>query len=242
MIVIVDNNSDLDNIKRLQTLESKQGNVSVIFSEKNLGYFRGLNAGINYLKNKFDFELCIIGNNDLIFPIDFISNLIRNKSLFEKFPVISPNIITMDGIHQNPHVIREISKIRELFYDLFYTNYVLAKIIKVAARLTKFLTDRSDEKEHEISRPIYQGYGACYILTQVFFYHFNELWAPTFLMGEEFFLSKQLESRHYQFYYEPSIVVKHFCHATVNKMPGKSLWRMGKESHKLYRQYVKLNK
>ena len=119
-------------------------------------------------------------------------------------------------------------------------NYYLAVIIKKIAVVTKRFTDRKDEEQFEIAQTIYQGCGACYILGPLFFRCFDSLWAPTFLMGEELFLSKQLESKNLRIYYEPSIIVKHHHHATMDKMPGKRFWEISRESHRVYRKYVKI--
>src|ERR1700676_135036 len=103
-------------------------------------------------------------------------------------PVICPDIVTLDGIHQNPHVIERISRIRELVYDIYYSYYYVALLIRRLASLTARFTDRTDETEWSVRRLIYQGHGACYVLGPAFFRNCAELWAPTFLMGEEFFL------------------------------------------------------
>ena len=71
-----------------------------------------------------------------------------------------------------------------------------------------------------------------------FFLHFDEFWSPNFLMGEEFFLSKQLESKGFQFFYYPGIVVHHHDHATVSKIPSKKLWIYSREYHRIYRKFV----
>jgi len=241
-IVIVDNISDEENIKILNDIIKKEDNVHVEFSKVNLGYFKGLNRGIAYLKNNFpEINCIIIGNNDLIFPKDFTDNIFQKSSLFTKYPIISPNVITSDGIHQNPHVINKISIFRELVYDLYYSNYILASIIVKLSTFTKRISDRSDEAEYRIPRQIYQGHGSCYILGPLFLSNFSELLAPTFLFGEEFFLSIQLKSKNFQVYYEPSIQVIHACHSTIHKMPGKTMWRYGKIAHKEYRKYIKLS-
>ncbi len=238
-IVIVDNNSDDNNIVELKLLKEKYSNVHVIFNKINHGYFRGLNIGINYIKDTFkDITHLVVGNNDLIFSEGFIVSILNKSELFFKYPVISPNIITLDNEHQNPHVIEKISKFRELVYDIYYSSYFLAKTIKKIAQLTKGFTDRKDEEQHEIAQSIYQGYGACYILGPLFFENFDLLWAPTFLMGEEFFLSKQLESKNFKVYYEPTIVIKHQLHSSMNNVPSKKIWQIARESHKEYRKYV----
>ena len=105
--------------------------------------------------------------------------------------------------------------------------------------MSKKITDRKDEEQHNIAQTIYQGYGACYILGPLFFKYFDQLWAPSFLMGEEFFLSKQLERINMKVYYEPVIKVYHQEHASVKNVPKKKMWEFSREAHKIYRKYVK---
>ncbi|RJQ78882.1 MAG: glycosyltransferase family 2 protein, partial [Desulfobacteraceae bacterium] len=128
----------------------------------------------------------------------------------------------------------------EIMYNLYHCNYYLACFIKKIAKLTNSFTDRKDEKQYEFAQEIYQGYGACYILSPVFFQHFNDLWAPTFLMHEELFLSKQLESKGFRIYYEPSIRIQHHWHAAMDKVPNKKRWEMSRDAHQIYRKYISL--
>ena len=44
----------------------------------------------------------------------------RNLDRIREHAVLAPDITTLDGSHQNPHVINEISKTRELVYDIYY--------------------------------------------------------------------------------------------------------------------------
>jgi GT2 family glycosyltransferase len=236
---VVDNASERSDFNVLKQKTANIENVRLFRSDKNLGYFGGLNFGISKINITRDI-FTVIGNNDLLFPEDFIKSINNKLTLCDTYPVISPNIITLDGTHQNPHVVERISRFRELIYDLYFTNYYIAMVIKTISSITNRYTDRSDELQHEIAQTIYQGYGACYVLTPLFFKNFNTLWAPTFLMGEELFLSKQLEGKGFKVFYEPSIVVKHCLHATMGKLPGKNKWKIERESHKIYRKYVKV--
>lgn len=240
-VVIVDNKSEVYDLELLKSIKKDYPSVEFIFNEVNSGYFKGLNIGIKYLKDKYkDLNLVVVGNNDLFFPSNFLDILNNRKSIFGKYPVVSPDLLTLDGIHQNPHVIEKISKRREIIYDIYYSNYYLSVLIAYVAKITKRFTDRSDEKQFEIAQPINQGYGACYILGPLFFEHFSLLWAPTFLMGEEFFLSKQLDEKGMKVYYDPAIKVNHHDHATMGKLPGKKLWKISRDSHRIYRQYNKI--
>lgn len=240
-IVVVDNSSDDENLQKLKIIETTIKNVSVIYSPENVGYFKGLNLGIKHLRSKHPFlDWIIVGNNDVLFPDSFYNSILNKKNLSEKYPVVSPNIITQDGFHQNPHVINKIGKIREFIYDIYHSNYLIAKWIIFLSKITNKFTDRNDEDKHEIAQEIYQGYGAMYILTPKFFENFDELWSPAFLLYEEYFLSKQLSDKGYSIYYEPSIKMTHLMHASTDKLPGYVKWKFSKTSHKIYRKYVKL--
>lgn len=240
-IVVVDNASDDENVQELKKTEIEFNNLTVIYSSENVGYFKGLNIGIKYLRaNYSNIDWMVIGNNDVLFPELFYMSILDKKLLLKKYPVISPNIITADGFHQNPHVIKKTSKFREIIYDIYHMNYFFAKVVILLSKLTHSFTDRKDEEQHEIAQKIYQGYGAMYILTPMFFELFDDLWSPTFLMYEEYFLSKQLSDKGYSVYYEPSIILTHLMHASTDKLPGHVKWKFSRASHRIYREYVKL--
>jgi GT2 family glycosyltransferase len=240
-IVVVDNHSDNGNVEALKNLASEFQHVALILNKDNVGYFKGLNAGIRHLRSSQpDIQIMVVGNNDLVFPANFANSVGRNLSTFEKYAVVSPDIVTLDGVHQNPHVISKIGKFREFIYDLYYAHYYLAIAIRQVAKLGRGFTDRPDEGHHDVAREIYQGYGACYVLGPVFFRHFEELWAPTFLMHEEFFLSKQLSDKGLSVYYEPSIKVLHHCHGAMKAIPGRKAWEAARAAQKIYRQYVRI--
>lgn len=240
-IVIVDNNSEENDTTKLRSFAGITSNIEVIYSNQNVGYFKGLNIGIKYIRQNLPQINCmIVGNNDVLFPANFYKSIFDNKNLILKYPVISPDIVTSDGFHQNPHVVESISKVRELFYDLYHYNYTIARIIIKLAKITRKVTRRTDEDNYESSGEIYQGYGACYILTPKFFDLFEELYSPTFLMYEEYFLAKQLFEKGYKVFYEPSINITHLMHASTDKLPGKLKWKFSKESHMEYRKDIKI--
>lgn len=240
-IVIVDNNSDQKDILKLKCFVEKYLDVEIILSKENVGYFKGLNIGIRYLRQNYPQINCmIVGNNDVLFPSNFYKSILNKKNVILKYPVVSPDIVTSDGFHQNPHVVEGISKFREFLYDLYHLNYNFARLIIKLAKVTHRFTRRKDEDNYEKSGEIYQGYGACYILTPKFFEFFEELHSPTFLMYEEYFLSRQLSEKGFKIYYEPSISITHLMHASTDKLPGRLKWKFSKQSHKEYRRYIKI--
>lgn len=240
-IVIVDNKSNPQSVAELLQVQADFPGVHVIFNQENSGYFKGLNVGIRYLlQNAPSVQHMIVGNNDLTFASGFIDSVEAAARVFDTYPVVCPDVVTVDGIHQNPHVIHRVGKIREFMYDLYFSNYYLGLAIKWLARKSSSFTDRSDEESWETAQTIYQGHGSCYLLGPLFFAKFKELWAPTFLMGEEFFLSKQVTDAGMQIYYEPAITLTHHWHATIDALPNRKVWEISRQSHKIYRKYVKI--
>ncbi len=241
-VVVVDNQSAPEHVQTLHDLAAEfPAVVDLLLNDQNVGYFPGLNCGIHRMRERYpEVQHFVIGNNDLLFPTEFCASVKHNLSVLDQHAVVSPDIMTLDGEHQNPHVIRTVSKTRELVYDLYYSNYLLAQTILWLARVSRLATDRRDEQQHHAAQPIYQGHGSCYLIGPKFFDHFHELWAPTFLMGEEFFLSKQLSDQGMQTWYDPAIKVTHCYHGSLRSLPSRRLWQLACEAHKVYRRYVKV--
>jgi GT2 family glycosyltransferase len=238
-VVVVDNQSGEGDREELRRLQTEQPRVEVVFSDENLGYFPGLNAGLRRLRARHpETNLVVAGNNDLLFPPDFSAQLDAKRKVWTEHAVVSPNIITLDGVHQNPHVISDIGWKRQIMYDLYHSSYPVACTIRHMAQLTRRFTARGDEEQWAVPRAIHQGHGSCYILGPRFLREFGELWAPTFLLGEEYFLSKQLQDNGQSVYYEPGIVVRHCCHAAIAKVPGRQMWEYSCMAHRIYRRHV----
>ena len=238
-VFVVDNASVEDEVRKLRAIMEKFPSVHVIENQVNVGYFRGLNVGLQALREKRpDIEWVVAGNNDLEFPTNFCDLLQENAQSLLTHSVISPDVVTLDGEHQNPHVIANISAIREIFYDLYYSNYHLGRLMYWLAKKFPKLSERSDEEQWRIARPIYQGHGSCYVLGPRFLQQFTELWAPTFMMSEEFFLSKQLKDVGEQVYYEPNIKITHHWHGSLESIPSRKRWDMARDAHREYRKYV----
>ena len=241
-IVIVDNCSNAENVNQLHQLVEQYTNVTIIHNENNVGYFRGLNIGIKYIRKNFpQVNVMVVGNNDLLFPLDFATSIKNIIPELNTYPVISPKIFTENGLSQNPPVIEKMSFIREVFYDIYFSSYFFARLVKWGAKVTRGFTDRSDELKHDEAALIYQGHGSCYLLGPVFFENFEELFAPTFLMGEEFFLSHQLSSKGFKVYFEPRVQLIHNCHSSIDQIPSKKIWEFARDAHKEYRKYIKFS-
>jgi len=238
-VIIVDNDSCSEEKQLLKDLPSIYNNIDIIYSETNVGYFPGLNIGLSELsKSGHDYDAIIIGNNDLIFPKQFLTNLYHKEELLNRYSVIAPDIVDLDGNHQNPHVVGRVSEFRERVYDLYYSNFHLANLITKVASLTKRVSDRSDEEQFEKPQEIYQGFGACYILGKAFMHKYGQLNMPCFMYHEELFLAHQLELGGEKVWYEPSIMVKHVGKASTGSMQSLWRWRVARDAHVEYRKII----
>lgn len=239
--VVVDNCSRPEERRRLSTLLAHERRVHLLPSEINLGYFSGLNAGISRLREIWpDCSIMAVGNNDLDFPPGFCAAVQAAARKLEQHPVLSPRIQTRDGQEQNPHAVHSVSFPRECLYDLYHSTYLAAVVLRLFSRAMGYRVGRGDEAGYAHPQFIWQGHGSCFIIGPKFLREFGELWAPTFLFGEEFFLSKQLQDKGYRVFYDPSIRLIHACHASVARLPGRRHWQYSRAAHKLYRRYYPL--
>lgn len=245
-IVVVDNRSRGEEVSQLRELAAEYDVVDLVESPANLGYFRGLNLGLRHLQGQHpDHEHVVIGNNDLIFPEDFARTLDRHRDVLDEWAVVAPDIVTHEGVHQNPHVRVPISTWRKRVWGIHASTYPAAVTVRVLARMTRRLTIRPenapDGAHHLAPGPVEQGYGACYLLGPAFWRHFRRLAAPTFLMQEEFFLYEQLKLIGQLTYYDPRFVVVHAGHATTGAIPSRRQWEFVRDAHRIYRRYAALS-
>lgn len=233
-IIVVDNASEETDFQNLNNyiIDLKNENVILVKSDSNLGYFKGLNLGIKWaLFNGYN-QYQIVGNNDLEFFPDFLNNL-EDLELKKNELIVSPDIITMDGIHENPHVINRMSFLRKLKYTIYFSNYHVAKLI------TEFYSAERKPKAFDPERKyIHMGNGALYVLTPNFFLYFDKLWDDVFLYGEEAILAGQVLSVDGKIVYEPLLKCNHNESATTSKMESKYKYKVVQSSYKIYKKYL----
>ena len=120
-----------------------------------------------------------------------------------------------------------------------FSNYGAARLVDALARVTGVIASKNNTRGHELARPIYMGFGACYVLTRRFFETFDQLWAPSFLMGEEYFLTRQLHEQGLGVYYDPSLCIQHRFNGAMENVPRFKSWEFGRNAHRLRRSIEK---
>lgn len=243
-VVVVDNHSTEPEVAALRAVAAEFPGVELVLNAENVGYFRGLNIGIRRMRHRFpEATVLVVGNNDLEFPAGFVATVQRERALFDEQAVVAPDLVTPDGVHQNPHVLRPISRARRLVWDLYFVHYWAAVAVRVAARLSRRFTVRPENVAgsmlYRTAGPVEQGYGACYLIGPEFFRHFDGFYAPTFLMQEEYFLYEQLGTIGQLTWYDPRFVVRHVGHATMGSLPGRRHWAISRDAHRTYKDFIR---
>lgn len=204
-------------------------------SDSNDGYFAALNYGLSKI-DKIRYKYICVGNNDLLFSNDFVKKLCEKK-FKENVMVVCPDIVTLDGRHQNPHHINRFNHFSIIPFDIYFSNYIVANTLVFIKKIIKKISvDRSVSKlnsEIEISG----GVGAFYVLTRSFFHKNSELYFPSFLYGEEAVLSWQVRQSGGIFWYDPSLIVTHCESATLSQLPSKVTYEYARTSYWKIRRY-----
>lgn len=228
---IVDNSCCEDECKILRDIDFENLKINIIQADANLGYFGGLNAGLRVAKADF----IILCNNDLYFEGDFCHRLI-SSAYPSNVLAVAPNVVTLDGRHQNPHLREPMSIWRKFKLDLYFSNFHIAKFLILLKSL--FIKPHTSAGDILKPGPIHLGIGACYILLSKFSEKFDQLSYPHFLYGEEAYFSKQIHDGGGIIWFDPSLVVNHHESATTSEMPSIMMYNYAREGYGEYRNYL----
>lgn len=218
-IIIVDNCSTNGSGERLKELY-KQENITILHSDRNLGFARGNNIGYKYALKNNNPDYIILSNNDIE---------INQKNFFEKiieidneigFDVCGPDIFApYKQVHQNPlkvdgYTKEDIQKLIKwnkrqivIFNVLKYTKtyYIMHKIKK--------LLSKGEEKNILFEKENIDVilHGAFLILGKRYFKEFpNGLYPKTFMYMEEAILYYLCKLKNLKLLYSPQIKVLHY--------------------------------
>jgi GT2 family glycosyltransferase len=117
-IIIVDNNSDIENKNILKQFVDKYNNIFLILNKNNKGYTGGNNAGYNYIvKNKLDGNILIL-NPDIRIQKDTLFKL--NKSMDTDV-----GIVTCTAYNENGYKLYDYIKLSGLQQEWLETEKLI---------------------------------------------------------------------------------------------------------------------
>lgn len=231
--IAVDNSLDDNEEFSLLEFSKTTKNFKALILDENEGYFSAINAGLSFVEIS-NYDYVIVGNNDLIFSSNFFDVLIGRKYTDDVY-CVCPDVCTVDGFHQNPHVTNRFSFFRLIKMDIYYSNFIVAKLLSY---LKNLFFPRKVAAKNNVQCVIHMGIGAIYILTRNFFLKNNSLYFPYFLYGEEAFLSNQIHTTNGVLLYDPDLIVTHLESATLSSLPNKRKYLLSKVSYKEYRSFL----
>ena len=168
-IVIVDNGSDNGSYEYLKHYYKGWSGIDVIENKKNEGFAKGNNAGIHYLKSKYNVEFVFLLNSD---------TLLKDKDYFKKLMkkykkgvgVIEANILNGRGDFAQPF-LQGVS--------------LRANCYRFLQALCKYYDIYWPFKEWKDIRSYLYQTGCAIMLTPDYFNIYQGLYSYTFLYGEE---------------------------------------------------------
>ena len=232
--VIVDNSTNEQDAADCEDLSRAYPWVTYMRAPKNLGYFGGLNYGISAC-GRADAEYTVICNNDLQFRDDFCEKLLGTEYDSTIFAVC-PDVITADGLHQNPHILRRISALRRFQFDLYFSHFYVSRLLIAVLRVVRPV--KSSPSQPKEGCEMHMGVGACYVLTPEFFKHFKTLNYPFFLFGEEAYISEQIHSADGILWFDPNLRVDHAESAALSKVLNRKAYEFSREGYPNYRKLL----
>lgn len=210
-IVVVDNCSGI----KEDTLKLQKQADDLYVSEKNLGFAKGNNKGIEIAKKYKPEFIAVINNDTTINQKDWIER-VKKLYLKSEFDVFGPKIITNDGDSVNPfpayktleEVNAAIKKSKKLIsiYKSKFKRYLLQKYIKIKRLIKKPKhLQNSNEYLEDVSL-----HGCALIFSKKYYEKYEYcIYNETFLYHEEEFLEYRRKKDNLKFVYDPTIEIFH---------------------------------
>ena len=229
LCILIDNSDSKEIILLVDGIARDFEFVRVIRPGGNLGYFGAFNyyLGIDDLSRDDFVLLC---NNDLIFPVDFCEHLL-SANYEANVAVVCPDVVTFDGVHQNPHLIKRRNFFQRFKLDLYFSHYYAAYILKLLKSLMAPLIKRRLRRKGSAPQYVHLGIGACYVLLPSFFRILTHLNYPDFLYGEEAYLSKQVHESGGKLFYDPNLKILHKESASLSKLPSRVTYGFSRDGY-----------
>lgn len=248
-IFIVDNNSFNSAYENVLSVYHQDNQVTAMNTQDNLGYAKGANYGVERLLDQYDADLVCVLNNDIIFNVDDLYQLIND--IKEPYDLLAPNILKKDGLSQNPQP--------KINYSLFWINiylfvyYILAVLNRVKLDFVFYLLAvttmqkfyAKDKKVPSERQYITKLHGSCMFFTRSYLEHFNRqaMHPGTFLFLEEDFLALRCMKEKKMILFDHHIQVIHLEDQSTNFLCQNSktkrlfLYKNHIQSFKTFKNY-----
>lgn len=218
-IIVVDNNSPNKSGVLLKQKFADNSLVTVIISDKNLGFAKGNNLGFAYIKSKICPNYIIMTNSDTeIMDVSFLDR-IESIDLEQAPAVIGPQIILANGeIGKYPFEAVNTKYLKKEIIHFFIKRFLyvigLAKLVRMLEKESTQKKVKDDDWKIAHENVVLNG--CCLIFTKKYIDLFDGIFDQTFMYKEEQFLFYRLKRASLSSFYSPDIRIKHLERASTN--------------------------
>lgn len=220
-IIIVDNNSSNGSFEILRDRYQNNEKVYLVSIEYNLGFAKANDLGYQIAKHKFESEIILVINNDLfIDDTEFINKVIKVYKE-EEFDILGPDIVNLNGQHQNPlkGCIESLEDVEKHLFMIKIKIFLLPVFYKL--KKEKSVEGAEIAKKTVIGVPLH---GACLIFGKNFVKEVEYPFYPdTFLFGEEDILYFRAKQNGLKMLYKSELVVRHMEDVSTKSIMKSSL-------------------
>lgn len=212
-ILVVDNASTNDSLKRLKKIEEKESKLTVIANSKNKGFAGGVNTGIRYaLEHSFD--AVALFNNDAMADKEWLSELVK--------PLSRPKVSVVTGLllHADGKTIDSTGD----YYTEWGIPYPRARDEK---------TENTPESGY-----VFGGSGGATLYKTSLFKEIGLFDESFFMYYEDVDISFRAQLAGYKVYSTNKAIAYHKQSASTNKVPGLAVYNTFKNMPLLYAKNV----
>lgn len=219
-VVIVDNCSPNGSGVKLKEMYKDDSGVTVILTEKNLGFAKGNNIGFQQAK-KDNPDFIVVMNNDVFLQQNDFTDRVNKMYQKHQFDILGPDIFsTRDNIHQNPQRKKNYT-LKELksYWKWVHFKAKLSFLVRIKYILKPKQKETAKNKPY-IDHPLENIvlHGACYIYAKKYIQsHENCFYDETFMYFESYLLHYLSNREKLKLVYDPDIKVIHHEDVATNQ-------------------------
>lgn len=217
-VVVVDNGSNNESVTILKKEINKFEKMYFIESQENLGFAKGNNLGITYLRNNLKIDNVFLCNNDLVFSEKKYLEKLMGVDIPNDVGAIGTAIIGKQGFDQNPLNEKtsqiDLSELVKKYENPDFKERIKQFMYKYFGdEIAKMKKSRKGKNIEYSKKNILTGkdylHGSAIMLTENYFRVFPGLYPKTFLYGEEIILKILFEKIGLKMLYIPNLLINH---------------------------------
>jgi len=233
-VLVVENGSADGSAEKLRPIVARFGNVELLESSVNLGYFGGANWALQqYLAKAPQPDWVIVCNNDILF--DQRDLMLR---LLDRDPrtvgVVAPAIVASGtGADCNPFLYERPSAWQVLRYRFWISNYYCAALQQLLSPYVRILRHQLNSWLRKPPSgqygPVYAAHGSFLIFSRAYFESGGYIDDGFFLYAEEFTVAEICLRLGLTVSYDPSLRVSHDAHQATGRWPNRAICKHAKQ-------------